>query len=69
MINGQANEVNEKYHIADELKASYDKGISNVKDFFADGQATKHFKEGCDSAVQWLKESRVIEKTAEVCAE
>lgn len=61
--------MNEKYHIADELRESYDKGVNNVKEFFADGHASKHFKEGCDSAVQWFKESRVIEKTAEVSTE
>ena len=46
--------MNEKYHIADELRESYDKGVNNVKEFFADGHASKHFKEGCDSAVQWF---------------
>lgn len=69
MGNTQANQMNEKYHIADELRESYDKGVNNVKEFFADGHASKHFKEGCDSAVQWFKESRVIEKTAEVSTE
>ena len=64
-IRAYANQMNEKYHIADELRESYDKGVNNVKEFFADGHASKHFKEGCDSAVQWFKESRVIEKTAE----
>ena len=31
--------MNEKYHIADELRESYDKGVNNVKEFFADTNA------------------------------
>lgn len=58
--------MNEKYHITEDLKDSYDKGRNNVKQFFAEGNAQKQFKEGYDSTVQWFKDNHVVEKTTQV---
>ena len=58
-------EMNEKYHVTDEIKQSVEKGKQNVTEFF-NGDVKEKVKEGYHNVSEWMKEHHVVEKAAYV---
>ena len=56
-------EMNEKYHVSEEIKESVEKGKQNVTEFFS-GDVKEKVKEGYNNVASWMKEHHVAEKAA-----
>lgn len=58
-------EMNEKYHVSEEIKESVEQGKQNVAEFFS-GDVKEKVKEGYNNVASWMKEHHVVEKAAYV---
>ena len=58
-------EMDEKYHVTEEIKESLKKGKENVTEFFS-GDVKEKVKEGYNNVATWMKENHVVEKAAYV---
>ena len=58
-------EMNEKYHVTEEIKQSVEKGKQNVTEFFS-GDVKEKVKDGYNNMTAWMKEHHVVETAAYV---